>query len=63
MLICPKCGREFKKIYAWKKHIKYCVPKLSPEELHKLYRDLGLRKITDYYEEYRRPVCPERAIK
>jgi len=63
MLICPKCGKKYKSISAWKKHIRDCFPRLTPEELTKLYKDLGLRKITDFYEEHERPVAPLRGVR
>jgi len=63
MLICPKCGKEFKRIYNWKRHVRDCFPRLTPEELTKLYKDLGLRKITDFYEEHERPVAPLRGVR
>ena len=63
MLVCPKCGKTFKRVWTWKKHIKYCVPRLTPKELSDLYRDLGLKKITDFYEEWERPICPQRGMR
>ena len=63
MLICPKCGKEFKRIYNWKRHVRDCFPRLTPQELNKLYKELGLRKITDYYEDYEKPIAPMRGVR
>ena len=40
-----------------------CFPRLTPQELNKLYKELGLRKITDYYEDYERPIAPMRGVR
>jgi len=61
--ICPKCGRKFKRSHAWRKHIKECIPRLTPKELADLYKDLKLTKITDFYPDYEKPIAPERAIR
>jgi len=54
-MFCPKCGKKYKSLRALKKHVKECFPRLTPEEIWSLRKELKQHFIIEYFPQWERP--------